>query len=93
MPRRANMRMKRKRRKRRERMERMELSREITRFRSDDQYLPIKFLFCYLVERPDPKGLSTFSQCTEFFCRTRDLNSCPPDLELGALTKWLASRC
>jgi hypothetical protein len=24
-------------------------------------------------------------------CRTGDLNSCPPDLELGALTKWLAS--
>jgi hypothetical protein len=43
MPRRANMRMKRKRRKRRERMERMELSREITRFRRDDQYLTIKF--------------------------------------------------
>jgi hypothetical protein len=41
------MRMKRKRRKRRERMERMELSREITRFRRDDQYLPIKVLFCY----------------------------------------------
>ncbi len=39
------MRMKRKRRKRRERMERMELSREITRFRRDDQYLTIKFYF------------------------------------------------
>jgi hypothetical protein len=39
MPRRANMRMKRKRRKRRDRMERIELSREITRFRSEDQYL------------------------------------------------------
>ncbi len=92
MPRRANMRMKRKSRKRRERMERMELSREITRFRSDDQYLSVKLLFCYLVERIDPKGLSTFSQCTEF-CRTGDLNSCPPDLDVCALTKWLASRC
>ncbi len=39
------------------------------------------------VERPDPKDLSTFSQCTG------DLNSCPPDLELDALTKWLASLC
>jgi hypothetical protein len=26
-------------------------------------------------------------------CRTGDSNSCPPDLELGALTKWLATRC
>ncbi len=24
--------------------------------------------------------------------RVPDSNSCPPDLELGALTKWLASR-
>ena len=39
MPRRAKISMKRKRRKRRERMERMELSREITRFLSEDQYL------------------------------------------------------
>ncbi len=42
------------------------------------------------VERPDPKGLSTFSQCTEFPPHS---NSCPQDLELVALTNWLASRC
>ncbi len=36
----------------------------------------------WLVERLDPKGLSTFSQCIEILP-----NSCPPDLELGALTK------
>jgi hypothetical protein len=39
-----------------------------------------------------PKGLSTFSQCTKFLPH-RGFHSCPPDLELGALTKWLASRC
>ena len=39
MPSKANIRMKRKRRKSRERMERMELSREITKFLRDDQYL------------------------------------------------------
>ncbi len=39
------------------------------------------------VERPDPKGLSTFSQCMEL--PPQGSNSCPPDLELGALTKWL----
>ncbi len=44
------------------------------------------------VARPDPRGLSTFSQCTGF-CRTGDSNWCPLDLELGALTKWLASEC
>ncbi len=45
-----------------------------------------------IVERPDPlKGLSTFCQCTEFPPQG-DSNSCPPDMELGALTKWLASR-
>jgi hypothetical protein len=27
------------------------------------------------------------------FLRIEDLNSCPPDLELDALIKWLASRC
>jgi hypothetical protein len=43
------------------------------------------------VERPDPKSLSTFSQCTEF-SRIGDSKSCPPDLELGTLTKCLASR-
>ncbi len=43
------------------------------------------------VERPDPKSLSTFSQCTELRC-IGDSSSYPPDLELGALTKWLASR-
>ncbi len=44
------------------------------------------------VERPDPKGLFTFSQCTSS-CRAEDSKSCPPDLKLGSLTKWLASRC
>ena len=39
MPSKANIRMKRKRRKSRERMERMELSREITKFLREDQYL------------------------------------------------------
>ena len=39
IPRRAKMRMKRKSRKSRDMMERMELSREMTRFRRDDQYL------------------------------------------------------
>ncbi len=43
---------------------------------------------CNAVERPDPKGLSTFSQCS-----TGDSNSLPPDLELGALTKLVASQC
>ncbi len=45
------------------------------------------------VERPDPKGLSTFLVSAPSSCRTGDSNSCSPDLELGALTKWLASRC
>jgi hypothetical protein len=44
------------------------------------------------VERPDPKGLSTLVSAPSS-CRTGDVNSCPPDLELGAVTKWLASRC
>ncbi len=35
-------------------------------------------------------GVTTFSQCTSS-CRTGDSNSCPPDLEIGTLTKWLAS--
>lgn len=39
IPKRANMRMKRKRRNKREMIERIELSREITRFLRDDQYL------------------------------------------------------
>jgi hypothetical protein len=33
-----------------------------------------------VVERPDPKGLSTFSRCTEFPPYS------PPDLEIGDLT-------
>jgi hypothetical protein len=39
------------------------------------------------VERLDPKDLSTLVSAPPH----RDSNSCPPDLELGALTKWLAS--
>ena len=38
IPSKANIRMKRKRRKRRERIERIELRREMTKFRSEDQY-------------------------------------------------------
>jgi hypothetical protein len=41
------------------------------------------------VEKPDPKGLSTFSKRTESR-RTGDSNSGPPNLELDALNKWLA---
>ncbi len=48
--------------------------------------------FCVPVERSDPKGLSTLVSAPSSRL-TGDLNSCPPDLELGALTKWLASRC
>ncbi len=43
------------------------------------------------VERPDPKGLSAIVSAPNS-CHTGDPNSCPPDLELGALTKWLASQ-
>ncbi len=42
------------------------------------------------VERSNPKGLSTFSNAPSS-CRTGDSNSSPPDLELGALIKWLAA--
>jgi hypothetical protein len=46
------------------------------------------------VERPDPKGLSTFFVSAPSSRRIGDSNSCPqPDLELGAVRKWLASRC
>jgi hypothetical protein len=40
-----------------------------------------------LVERVFPLLVSAPSSCL-----TADSNSCLPDLELGALTKWLASR-
>jgi hypothetical protein len=36
-------------------------------------------------KRPDPKDLSTFSQCTEFPPHGNS-NSRPPDLKLGAVT-------
>lgn len=42
IPNRAKMRMNKKSRNRRERIDRMELSNEITKFRSDDQYLKAK---------------------------------------------------
>jgi hypothetical protein len=42
------------------------------------------------VERPDPKGLPTFSRAPSY-CHTGDSDSCPPDLELGALTECMAS--
>ncbi len=38
-----------------------------------------------LAERHDPNSLSSFSQCTKLYPRIGDLNSCPPDLEFGAL--------
>ncbi len=38
-----------------------------------------------------PKDLSTLVSAPNSH-HTGDSNSCPPDLELGALTKWLASR-
>ncbi len=44
------------------------------------------------VERPDPKGLSNFSQCTESLPH-RGFKLMSSRLELGAPTKWLASRC
>ncbi len=43
-------------------------------------------IFIYMVERPDPKNLSTFSQCTESR-RIGDWTSCFPDLELDTLNK------
>jgi hypothetical protein len=43
-----------------------------------------------IVERPDPRILSAFSLCPETV-HTWVSNLCPPDQELGALTKWLAS--
>ena len=43
MPKRANMKMKRKRRKRRERMDEMAFISAITRFRREDQYLKTYF--------------------------------------------------
>ncbi len=43
------------------------------------------------VERPDPKGLSTFNQCTEFLPHRGFELMSSTDLELGALTKWLPS--
>jgi hypothetical protein len=44
------------------------------------------------VDRPDPKDLSTFLVSAPSSCRTGD-SSCPPDLEISAVTKWLGSRC
>jgi hypothetical protein len=46
--------------------------------------------FCF-VERIDPKGLSTFSQYTEFPPHRGFKLTSSTDLELGALTKWLDS--
>ncbi len=42
-------------------------------------------------ERPDPKDLSTLESAPRS-SHTGDSNSCLPDLELGALFIWLASR-
>ncbi len=41
-------------------------------------------------ERPDPKGLFTFSQCIKFPMH-RGFKLVSLNLELGPLTKWLAS--
>jgi hypothetical protein len=43
------------------------------------------------VERPESKDLSILVSA-QSSRHTGDSNSCPPDLELGTLTKWLASR-
>ncbi len=43
------------------------------------------------VERPDPKALYTLINAS-YFRYTGDSYLCSPDLELGALTKWIASR-
>jgi hypothetical protein len=45
------------------------------------------------VERFEKKGVLPLLVSAPSSCRIGDSNSCPPDLELGALTKWLASRC
>jgi hypothetical protein len=39
-----------------------------------------------------PRVFLLFSRCTKFMPH-RGFHSGPPDLDLGALTKWLASRC
>ncbi len=44
------------------------------------------------VERPDPNGLSIFLVSAPSSRRRGDSNSHPPDMDLGALIKWLASR-
>ncbi len=46
------------------------------------QLMEKKWVISGTEKKPDPKGLSTFSQCTEFLP-----NSYPLDLELAALTK------
>ncbi len=40
-----------------------------------------------------PQGSFHFLVSAPSSCHTGDSNSYPPDLKLGALTKWLASRC
>ncbi len=42
-------------------------------------------------ERPGPKGIPPSARLPSYF-HAGDSNSCPPDQELGALTKILASR-
>jgi hypothetical protein len=44
-----------------------------------------RFPYNSRVERPDPKDLSTFSQCTELPPHGNS-KSRPPDLKLGAVT-------
>ncbi len=44
------------------------------------------------VERPDPKGLSTFSQCIDFPPHRGFKLMSSGSWVIGALTKWLASR-
>jgi hypothetical protein len=51
--------------------------------------LILEFHFKKTLERSDPKGLSAFGQCPELLLNS---NSCPSQLELGALSKLHASR-
>jgi hypothetical protein len=43
------------------------------------------------MERLDPKDLATLISAPSSI-QAGDTKSCPPDLELGAITQWLASR-
>jgi hypothetical protein len=55
-------------------------------------FLDIAINYLLIVERPDPMGFFTLLVSAPSSCRTGDSisNSCPPDLELDVLTKWIA---